>query len=216
MRATMHQTFRHMPCRPLTQRGASLIEVLVAMLLVALGILAMAAMQINATRFAKTSEFRAMGSLLAGDLADRMRANPEGVMYRTTEGATAVNHYAYVTAYPYDGVVSVDNAAKACNTTTVTCSAADMAAYDMATWRKAVASSLPGGWVRVSTIDTTKTAEGLAENAVDLWLMWVDVDNSRHATESAACPTDVVATPPDDKKNAALPSPRCMYFRINL
>ncbi|RZK98755.1 MAG: type IV pilus modification protein PilV, partial [Rubrivivax sp.] len=56
------------------QLGASLIEVLVAILVVSIGILSMVAMQANAVKFSKTSENRAIGALLVNDLADRLRA----------------------------------------------------------------------------------------------------------------------------------------------
>ena len=70
-----------------TQRGATLIEVLVSILLMALGVLAMAAMQVNAVQYGKTSEFRTVASLLANDLSDRMRANsPAGQSMSGTTG----------------------------------------------------------------------------------------------------------------------------------
>ena len=59
--------------------GVSLIEVLVALLVVSLGILAMSGLLTNSTRYGKTSEFRAVATLLANDIADRMRANKAGV-----------------------------------------------------------------------------------------------------------------------------------------
>src|SRR5690606_14236558 len=60
------------------QTGASLIEVMVSALIVAFGILAMIALQTNALKFNKTSEYRSVATLLANDLADRIRVNPEG------------------------------------------------------------------------------------------------------------------------------------------
>lgn len=58
------------------QCGFSLIEVLVALLLVALGVLGAAALQLNALRFTQDSAHRVQASLLATDLLERMRANP--------------------------------------------------------------------------------------------------------------------------------------------
>ncbi|MES2091439.1 MAG: type IV pilus modification protein PilV, partial [Pseudomonadota bacterium] len=60
---------------PLHQRGATLIEVMVSALIVAFGVLAMIALQANSIKFSKTSEYRSVATLLANDLADRMRLN---------------------------------------------------------------------------------------------------------------------------------------------
>lgn len=190
------------PARLRLQGGASLIEVLVAILLVALGVLAMASMQVNAMRMAKTNEFRAMGALLAADLADRMRANRAAVFLRSTPGGPASNQYLFTEKYPANGDATVGGSAPECDKTSVSCTEADMAAFDLLAWRRAVAASLPGGWARIAEVDGTN-------NAVDLWLMWTDVQNTPLTGEEQACPTDAV----DAASKAA---PRCMYFRVNL
>ena len=59
------------------QRGFSLIEVLIALLLVALGVLGAAALQLNALRYTQDSAYRAQAALLVTDLLERMRANPD-------------------------------------------------------------------------------------------------------------------------------------------
>ena len=58
--------------------GFSLVEVLVAMFVVAMGILALAGLLQAATRYSKMSELRSTATLLANDIADRIRANPVG------------------------------------------------------------------------------------------------------------------------------------------
>jgi type IV pilus assembly protein PilV len=73
------------------ERGASLVEVLVSILVISFGILAMAAVQSNSVRFQKTSEYRATANLLTSEMADRMRANASGVSadaYRWNPQAT--------------------------------------------------------------------------------------------------------------------------------
>ncbi|GGE47969.1 type IV pilus modification protein PilV [Halopseudomonas oceani] len=69
--------FRTVSARP--QCGFSLIEVLVALLLVALGVLGAAALQLNALRFTQDSAYRVQAGLLATDLLERMRANPSRI-----------------------------------------------------------------------------------------------------------------------------------------
>lgn len=55
--------------------GYSLIEVLVAVLITALGVVGMASAHLSALKFNQTAEARSQATLLAYDIADRMRAN---------------------------------------------------------------------------------------------------------------------------------------------
>lgn len=63
---------RHLPQR---QRGSTLIEVLVAILVTAIGVMGAAAVQLNAVKFNQTAKFRSTAVFLANDIADRLRAN---------------------------------------------------------------------------------------------------------------------------------------------
>jgi type IV pilus assembly protein PilV len=58
-------------------KGFSLIEVLVAVLVLAIGLLGVAALQINATRANQSAELRSQASMLAYFMLDAMRANRE-------------------------------------------------------------------------------------------------------------------------------------------
>ncbi|WP_290870680.1 type IV pilus modification protein PilV [Aquabacterium sp.] len=173
-----------------SSRGVSLIEVLVAILVISLGILSMGAMQAQATKYTKTSEARAMGALLAGDLADRMRANRTGFL---------AGNYTYTA---HEQPTSTELASTSCNTATSTCTAAQIAAQDLLDWRSAVYHAMPSGRVHVSSRDVTA-------NAVDIYLIWTDPgskgenNNERDPASLDACPTGVSGT-----------GTRCMYFRI--
>jgi type IV pilus assembly protein PilV len=61
------------------QRGVSLIEVLVAMLIFSIGVLGIALMQIKGAQYTKQAGARTVAVLQARSLADAMRANPAGV-----------------------------------------------------------------------------------------------------------------------------------------
>ena len=65
------------PVRPKfgNQRGTTLIEVLVAMLVLSIGLLGVAALQVNALTTNQGAHVRSQASVLAYDIADRMRAN---------------------------------------------------------------------------------------------------------------------------------------------
>jgi type IV pilus assembly protein PilV len=61
-------------------KGFSLIEVLVAVLVLAIGLLGVAALQINATRANQSAELRSQASMLAYFILDAMRANREAAI----------------------------------------------------------------------------------------------------------------------------------------
>lgn len=60
--------------------GFSLIEVLVALVITALGIVGLVAAQLNALKFNQTADVRTHATLLAYDIADRLRANREAAL----------------------------------------------------------------------------------------------------------------------------------------
>ena len=138
--------------------------------------------------------------MLAADLAERMRANPDGLTgYAVTATFTAQATQPTLTT--------------ACETYTNTCSNAinDMAAYDLAQWRRVVRSQLPEGSVSIAT--QTAAATLTAAGAAEVWLAWRDpavASPSENTTEARnyakECPNDFSS----DK------SVRCIYFRINL
>lgn len=64
-----------MMCR---QRGFSLIEVLISILILAVGLLGAASIQLNALKYTDSSTMRSQASFIAYDMMDRIRANPNG------------------------------------------------------------------------------------------------------------------------------------------
>ncbi|MBI5925442.1 MAG: type IV pilus modification protein PilV [Aquabacterium sp.] len=179
------------------QQGVSLIEVLVAILVIALGILTMLAMQINSTKLTKTSEVRAMGALLVSDLADRMRANRTG--FEAGE-------------YTFTETTSAPTITKTCTASNSNCTPAEMAAQDKFDWLTNIRDSLPTGTARISAVDTAS-----GKNGVDVWLIWLDPKEASDAgtpSPSTCPPQDELA---DSVKTASLSGAlRCMYFRINV
>ena len=64
---------------PLVQRGSSLLEVLVAMLLLSLAVLPLASLHARTLQNTRTAQYRATAARLAADWSERMRANRAGV-----------------------------------------------------------------------------------------------------------------------------------------
>jgi type IV pilus assembly protein PilV len=176
------------------QAGVSLIEVLVAVLVVALGILAMLAMQVNAVKFTKSSEIRTMGAMLASDLADRMRANRAGFV---SDSYLLNNQYS--TSFTAD-----TTSAQQCSTTTKQCLSDELAKSDLADWLQSVHQALPNGSAWISSVDKQ-------DNAVDIWLVWREASegSTPAGRNSDECPSNMLPA-------NMTPAPRCMYFHINL
>ncbi|MBA1244057.1 type IV pilus modification protein PilV [Pseudomonas japonica] len=70
------------------QSGISLIEVLIALLIMTVALLGAAALQINALKYTDSADLRTKVSFVAYDMMDRIRANPSG-KYALTSLAAA-------------------------------------------------------------------------------------------------------------------------------
>jgi len=71
---------REPDCREVTakhQRGISLIEVLITMLVIGIGLLGMAKLQLSSVQSNYSAQLRSHATWLANDLLDRMRAEPD-------------------------------------------------------------------------------------------------------------------------------------------
>lgn len=122
----MHQLIPTSTVRKSKQRGISLIESLIAIVITALGILGVLGVQMRTLTDTSTTVRRAQAIRLIEDLGERMRANPNalanvGVFNGETTGVTP----------PPD-----------CNSG---CSTQELAAYDLKIWKNTVASTLPSG-----------------------------------------------------------------------
>ena len=110
---------------PTRQKGVTLIEVLVASVVMGIGLLGVAAMQISTLKVTTESLSRSQVVMLAEFMADRLRTNPGG-------------------ADIYNGL-SCD--ASACNETTTehcdtsACSGSEIAALDASQWRQELLGS---------------------------------------------------------------------------
>ena len=76
------------------QRGVTLIEILVAIVLLSIGLLGLAGLQLRGIQVNQGSALRSYAAIMAEDLADRMRADlaasaPGGAFYGTFSTATA-------------------------------------------------------------------------------------------------------------------------------
>ena len=61
------------------QRGVGLLEILIAVVIISIGFLAAARMQVESMRNSQSSYYRSQAYFMASAMVDRMRANVEGV-----------------------------------------------------------------------------------------------------------------------------------------
>mgnify|MGYP000058184805 CR=1 FL=1 len=109
------------------QDGFTLIEVLISMVILAIGLLGAASLQVRSLQDTGNSGLRSVAIYLANDMADRIRANSAG-----TGAATNYN--------------SIAGAALTGNCLTVAgCSVAAMANHDKQEWLTNLSQSLPEG-----------------------------------------------------------------------
>jgi type IV pilus assembly protein PilV len=74
---------------PRRARGFSMIEVLIALIILAVGLLGFALLQTMSLRFAQSANYRTQATNLAYDLLDQMRANRfQAAWYEGTSGAS--------------------------------------------------------------------------------------------------------------------------------
>lgn len=125
------------------QKGFGLIEVLVAMLVLSIGLLGVAGLQAQSIRFNHEAYFRTQATVLANDIADRMRTNR----------AQAIGSNSY--KFTFNDAPQAS--ATLCETNP--CSAGNIAVYDFTQWRANIASALPNGKGAVTpdAIGTAKT-----------------------------------------------------------
>ncbi|HSG57901.1 MAG TPA: type IV pilus modification protein PilV [Woeseiaceae bacterium] len=113
------------------QRGFSLVEVLIALIIMSVGMLGIAGLYVQSMQAGRTSMFRHQAVTLAGDVADRIRANPRaGIAYA---GQGANNN---------------------CVAAGIDCNEAQMAANDISIWDQEAQDALPNGDVIVQFDDT--------------------------------------------------------------
>ncbi|MDY0068184.1 MAG: type IV pilus modification protein PilV [Steroidobacteraceae bacterium] len=118
----------------LTSRGFSMVEALVALVVLGVGMLGIAGLYVTTLRTSSSAISRMQAVNLASDLGDRIRAN-------RTAGAA----YAGDAAENGDGCVGASAA----------CSAQELAAHDLYVWEQQISATLPGGAGEVQVDNST-------------------------------------------------------------
>ncbi|MEM7217895.1 MAG: type IV pilus modification protein PilV [Pseudomonadota bacterium] len=110
-------------------RGFSMIELLVAVLVMGIGVLGITGLQMVSLQNNRGALLRSEAVMLAYDMLDRIRANPTGVPAGASYGGTAIGD-----APPGGTNCQANN-----------CSSAEMVQFDLSVWKCALGSYLENG-----------------------------------------------------------------------
>ena len=115
------------------QCGFSLLEVLVAVVILSIGLLGMAGIQLKGLSSNNSANLRTQATLLASDLAERMHANPGGASNLAT--ADPNSNYLNIN---FNGVDCNADPSPYCSNTSdgsaENCTASEMAVFDATLW----------------------------------------------------------------------------------
>lgn len=126
------------------QQGATLIEALIAILIMSIGLLGIAGLQLNAASYLKNSWSTHRVAEITNDLAERIRANSTGA---------ANGNYSYTANYTTGKAATFTS--NNCRTSGSDCSTAQIAADDIADFVLKAQTNLPQGAAQVSGTPTT-------------------------------------------------------------
>jgi type IV pilus assembly protein PilV len=135
------------------QSGFGLFEVLITIVIVAIGLLGLAAMQATGLRNNEQGYRASQATVLAYDIADRMRANMGGINSYLTASMTLDKAQA---AGAVDGCKS-----------TAGCSPAELAQTDLAEWADRLDEVLPGSIGLIAVSGTTYTVSVAWDDNMD-------------------------------------------------
>lgn len=133
------------------QRGFSLIEVLVALVVLSIGMMGIASMQVVGLQFNQQALTTTRAVEMAGDMADRIRAsNDAGRVRDAFENGGVLNPVSSFNATDFEA--AGDAPAPACSDTSAStiaavdaCTPAQQAAYEIWQWRTALESATGSG-----------------------------------------------------------------------
>jgi type IV pilus assembly protein PilV len=134
------------------EKGFSLVEVMVALLVISIGMLGLAALYVETLRMNRTAIYRTQAVTLAADMAERIRAN-------------ALAGAAYAAGAADSG----------CSDGVTNCTADQMAAQDLFDWQQATQALLPNGNAALAFVAGSP-------NVYTLTITWTEVSQAGNLT----------------------------------
>ena len=133
--------------------GFTLIEVLITLVIFAVGLLGLATLQLRGMQYIHSAYVRTQAQVLSYDMLDRLRANRVVAMNTNS----------------YDWDLDAEPAALATNCATTVCTGAQMALFDIYEWRKIVSEHLPQGKGEIKKLDL-----GSGSRIYTIEIEWLD------------------------------------------
>lgn len=165
------RTHRHRT--PVVSTGFSLLEVLVAVVVLSVGLLGLASLQLSALRNNNQSYERSQALALAYDIADAMRSNR----------AEAIAGAFEITA---DKKPTVKKSCIA-----ALCTRTEAAAFALGSWAERLRVELPSGAARIAC-STSPCVAGRMHTVVVMW------DENRTGATGTTCPAPAAFNPAND------------------
>ncbi len=167
-----------MPMTRVKQSGFTMIEVMVTVVIVAIGLLGLAALLLKGLQAGNTSQLRSLAVAQAYDMADRMRANSAGVaagkydnILPSGSASNCTTLLASAATSPANVGPPTSSPGTCTDCSSNSCSISDVAARDRCLWQKANAGLLPNG------------AGAICKNASKPWYtIYVSWDEGRSGT----------------------------------
>jgi type IV pilus assembly protein PilV len=132
----------HTPAGRTRQRGLSIVEALVALVVISVGMIGIAALYLSSLQASRSAKLRSQAVQLVGSIADRIRANRDAAAaYDTSKVTPALQDCA-----------------------TKNCTAANLALDDLARWLADLKAAMPGGTAVTGTVIVIDRARPNSDN----------------------------------------------------
>ena len=186
----------------LKQQGITLVESLVAIVVMALGVLGILGVQMRTLADTQTSVRRAQAVRLIEDLSERIRANPGGL---SQLASYAMDQPAPAAAPTAQDLAALQTLQTTCSTNA--CTSTQLVTRDRALWLATVQQSLPLGNARVFVVDS----ENVAADRRQLGVMISWRENERAMDDSSY--TAALQSPDSTASGVGCPTGRSCHVQ---
>lgn len=153
------------------QSGFTLVEILVTVLILAVGSLGIASLQLAGLKYTSGSYARTQAVLLADNMANRIKSNRAFALDLNDDGSFGATS-------PYVVPTFGATVAAATDCLTNTCTNEQLADYDLDSWLSEIQRVLPAGQGQVTISDKANPATGQDERQFNIGIQWRQIANS--------------------------------------
>lgn len=143
------------PRLPASSRGFTLLETLIAFIVLVFGLLGAVALQARAKQASFDAMQRAAALGLAHDISERIKSNTTAALAGT-----------------YNAVLTSNDTLSGQSCINAQCNTGDMAAYDLDQWRSAIKAKENTGALSDATVCITVTPDGAQQLGIEVIVTW--------------------------------------------